>query len=70
MMTYLFNILQDGFFAAIAAIGRSEERRVGKECRCGWSRYHEKKKKKKEKRKREGNGKGGEGGKEGGGRER
>ena len=19
---------------------RSEERRVGKECRCGWSRYH------------------------------
>src|SRR5207302_3507561 len=23
---------------------RSEERRVGKECRCRWSRYHEKKK--------------------------
>src|SRR5437879_7156660 len=23
---------------------RSEERRVGKECRCGWSRYDEKKK--------------------------
>src|SRR5688572_33392729 len=23
---------------------RSEERRVGKECRCGWSRDHEKKK--------------------------
>src|SRR5204862_1631429 len=29
---------------------RSEERRVGKECRSRWSRYHEKKKKK-EKRK-------------------
>src|SRR5690348_4095004 len=26
-------------FAWIYA-GRSEERRVGKECRCGWSRYH------------------------------
>ena len=25
---------------------RSEERRVGKECRSRWSRYHEKKKKK------------------------
>src|SRR5437016_9870088 len=27
--------------------GRSEERRVGKECRYRWSPYHEKKKKKK-----------------------
>src|SRR5439155_25775825 len=27
---------------------RSEERRVGKECRSGWSRDHEKKKKEKE----------------------
>ena len=27
--------------------GRSEERRVGKECRSRWSPYHEKKKKKK-----------------------
>src|SRR6266852_9649377 len=27
---------------------RSEERRVGKECRSRWPRYHEKKKKKKE----------------------
>src|SRR5205085_9804302 len=26
-------------------VGRSEERRVGKECRSGWLRYHEKKKK-------------------------
>src|SRR5690606_41838604 len=24
--------------------GRSEERRVGKECRSGWSRYHSKRK--------------------------
>src|SRR5690625_7725648 len=29
---------------------RSEERRVGKECRSRWSRYHKKKKKKKSKR--------------------
>src|SRR5437868_9061195 len=27
-----------------AAAARSEERRVGKECRCRWSPYHEKKK--------------------------
>src|SRR5437868_13393411 len=31
---------------------RSEERRVGKECRSRWSPYHEKKKKKKEARMR------------------
>src|SRR5689334_23824598 len=24
----------------VAAVGRSEERRVGKECRCRWSPYH------------------------------
>src|SRR5215467_16261312 len=29
------------------ALSRSEERRVGKECRSRWSPYHEKKKKKK-----------------------
>ena len=29
---------------------RSEERRVGKECRSRWSRYHEKKKKEKKKK--------------------
>src|SRR5688572_33484171 len=29
---------------AMSAIKRSEERRVGKECRSRWSRYHEKKK--------------------------
>src|SRR5690606_41085215 len=29
-----------------AGEGRSEERRVGKECRCGWERDDEKKKKK------------------------
>src|SRR5687768_18559994 len=34
-----------------SADARSEERRVGKECRSRWSPYHEKKKKKKEKKK-------------------
>src|SRR5437588_11036346 len=29
---------------------RSEERRVGKECRCGWSPEHQKKKKRRERR--------------------
>src|SRR5438034_11620736 len=29
---------------------RSEERRVGKECRCRWWRYHKKKKMKKDER--------------------
>ena len=32
---------------AHVATGRSEERRVGKECRSRWSPYHSKKKKKK-----------------------
>ena len=32
---------------------RSEERRVGKECRSRWSPYHEKKKEKKKKKKTE-----------------
>src|SRR5690554_8105945 len=31
----------------VEIINRSEERRVGKECRSRWSPYHEKKKKKK-----------------------
>ena len=31
-------------------MGRSEERRVGKECRSRWSPYHKKKKKKTRKR--------------------
>src|SRR5690242_21681968 len=30
--------------ARLATIGRSEERRVGKECRSRWAAYHEKKK--------------------------
>src|SRR5206468_6711386 len=30
----------------ISALMRSEERRVGKECRCGWAGGHQKKKKK------------------------
>src|SRR5437016_8018136 len=29
--------------SSMKASSRSEERRVGKECRSGWSRYHEKK---------------------------
>src|SRR5690348_17610383 len=34
--------------ATLRAAGRSEERRVGKECRSGWSRDHERKKQRKE----------------------
>src|SRR5437588_12467044 len=30
----------------VDALGRSEERRVGKECSCRWSPYHERKKEK------------------------
>src|SRR5215471_19897917 len=33
-----------GDASALAGRGRSEERRVGKECRSRWSPYHEKKK--------------------------
>src|SRR5205809_6211148 len=33
-----------GDLDGLAPFGRSEERRVGKECRCRWSGYHEKKK--------------------------
>src|SRR5690349_23116517 len=29
-----------GIAAGFALLGRSEERRVGKECRSGWARYH------------------------------
>src|SRR5215207_11135507 len=36
-------------FLGYTQAGRSEERRVGKECRTRWSPYHEKKKKKKKK---------------------
>src|SRR5215204_7217081 len=36
---------------------RSEERRVGKECRSRWSPYHEKKKKNKEERQKTNTGK-------------
>src|SRR5438034_10237061 len=32
---------------------RSEERRVGKECRCRWSSYDERKKRRREKQRRE-----------------
>src|SRR6478672_13442620 len=34
--------------ASVRQRGRSEERRVGKECRSRWSPYHEKKKKTKD----------------------
>ena len=32
--------LQDEWVAQLVANGRSEERRVGKECRSRWSPYH------------------------------
>src|SRR6266511_6387699 len=35
------------FDEAVGRVGRSEERRVGKECRYRWWAYHEKKKKEK-----------------------
>src|SRR5437899_11420836 len=41
------NILHRNFTRRQVAIQRSEERRVGKECRSRWSRYHKKKKRKK-----------------------
>src|SRR5574342_944788 len=45
--TTLFNVL-NGFLlperGQVHWLGRSEERRVGKECRSRWSPYHEKKK--------------------------
>ena len=37
------DIVYHGFFDMGVAV-RSEERRVGKECRCRWSTYHQKKK--------------------------
>src|SRR5947209_19424339 len=36
----------------IEAGKRSEERRVGKECRCRWTPYHKKKKKRKDNKKK------------------
>src|SRR5207245_5905226 len=48
---YRWRLLRDGrrwrspsFSIASWPCYRSEERRVGKECRCRWSAYHEKKK--------------------------
>ena len=35
-----FTIVNDTFQEASDAINRSEERRVGKECRSRWSPYH------------------------------
>src|SRR5688572_31974403 len=31
---------RSSFLSSIFAFGRSEERRIGKECRARWSRYH------------------------------
>ena len=33
-------IFSQDFRVSMAALGRSEERRVGKECRSRWSPYH------------------------------
>src|SRR5438105_13033049 len=41
-----FGALVTGVVLIIVAVTRSEERRVGKECRSRWSPYHEKKKSK------------------------
>src|SRR5688572_32098591 len=45
----VINSIDDSVIAMTAAVLRSEERRVGKECRSRWSPYHEKKKKRKKK---------------------
>src|SRR5438270_1879389 len=50
----LFRNLGNGSFKEIGAeAGRSEERRVGKECRSRWSPYHEKKKERNREQERE-----------------
>ena len=36
----LVKLNPEGCIGAFKAIGRSEERRVGKECRSRWSPYH------------------------------
>src|SRR5260221_5983788 len=38
--TYLRSILAFSFVSVLFLYGRSEERRVGKECRSRWSPYH------------------------------
>ena len=37
-MTQIFN--EDGTLTPVTVLQRSEERRVGKECRSRWSPYH------------------------------
>ena len=39
-LTFTFNIFLLGLITASAPMMRSEERRVGKECRSRWSPYH------------------------------
>ena len=40
MEACLVNLVEPGDTAVVAVNGRSEERRVGKECRSRWSPYH------------------------------
>src|SRR5690554_3467519 len=44
-LAFLNHLQEIGKDTWIRHVVRSEERRVGKECRSGWSRYHEKKRK-------------------------
>src|SRR5687768_1001167 len=50
LVTRILKVVNSAFYGLPGQIGsieraiRSEERRVGKECRCRWSAYHEKKK--------------------------
>ena len=37
---YVFKVVQEAQYKRLKAIDRSEERRVGKECRSRWSPYH------------------------------
>src|SRR5438876_5222350 len=45
LLTYLYQKFRGQSFESYSKdMDRSEERRVGKECRCRWWTYHEKKK--------------------------
>src|SRR5687768_7951552 len=45
-LVFYNDLVVKDYFARLNGVPRSEERRVGKECRSRWSPYHEKKKKK------------------------